>query len=84
MPIFSIYAAQSPVPDLRDMAVNETEKVILVQLPWGGGVRQSIKNSMLGRGDENARRTDLKQSALVECSRKGNCFQLDWSKRRPP
>lgn len=61
----SPYNAQNPVLNLGRVALNKTEKVILVKLPFWWGI-QTVNKELNMKGGGNTRRKSLKQGAWVE------------------
>lgn len=79
----SPYNAQNPVLNLGRVALNKTEKVILVKLPFWWGI-QTVNKELNMKGGGNTRRKSLKQGAWVECSRKGAVFRWNGQREELP
>ena len=80
----STYNAQNPVLNLGHVALNKTEKVILVKLPFWWGMQTINKELNMMKGGGNTRRKSLKQGARVECSRKGAAFRWNGQREELP
>ena len=79
----SPYNAQNPVLNLGHVALNKTEKVTLVKLPFWWGIQTINREANMMKGSESTRRKSLKQGAQVERSRKGAVFRWNGQRRAP-